>query len=130
MTETKLPEHFFISECDGSLSDTRNAKWASEPLRVNYRRTHREIKTVADLKATLRAGPFAWPGGYPMYLITSDGGTLSFKTVREEFHNIAYAIKHKQDDGWRVVGCDINYEDHDLYDDHTNEPILAAYPKE
>lgn len=120
-------EHFFVSSCDGALHDTRDTNWSSNPLRANFSRTHATINTVADLKATLRAGAYAWPGGYPMYLITSDGAALSFTAARDEFHQIAWSIQHKVNDGWRVVGCDINYEDNDLFCDHTGEPIEAAY---
>lgn len=106
------------------LHDSRKA-YAT--IRPNYRFAHRDIKTVADLKATLRDGPYAWPGGYPMYFITSDGGALSFATVRAEFRNIADSIRRNIRDGWFVVACDINYEDGDLIDDHTGEKIEVAY---
>lgn len=122
-----LPEHFFISSIDGALHDTREPNWSCHSLRADYQRTFGHIRTVAQLKATLRNGPYAWPGGYPMYFVTSDGGALSFKTVREEFRSIADAIQSGDDNGWRVVGCDINYEDNDLYDTHTSERIESAY---
>ena len=95
--------------------------------RENYCRTHREIDTVADLKATIRAGKYAWPGGYPMFFITSDGAALSFEAVEQEFYQVVYSIRNKIDDGWRVVGCDINYENADLVCDHTGNPIESAY---
>ena len=95
--------------------------------RENYCRTHREISTVADLKATIRAGKYAWPGGYPMFFITSDGEALSFEAVEQEFGQVAYAIRHELNDGWRVVGCDINEEDADLFCAHTGKPIESAY---
>ena len=101
--------------------------YTQEVLRENYCLTHREISTVADLKATIRAGQYAWPGGYPMFFITSDGAALSFDAVEQEFSQVAYAVRHKSNDGWRVVGCDINYEDTDLVCVHTGEPIESAY---
>lgn len=124
-TQTK-PEHLFIG-CDGDLHDTRQPNWASHPLRENYSYTHNNIDTVAKLKATLRNGPYAWPGGYPMFFLTSDGGALSFDSVREELSNIIYAIKSHASDGWRVVGCDVNWEDSNLVDDHSGELIEAVY---
>jgi hypothetical protein len=39
---------------------------------------------VSELKSILRAGPYAWPGGYPLYFLTIDGGTLSFAAVQAE----------------------------------------------
>lgn len=131
-TENKLPEHLFVSDVDGGLHDTRKPGWEKDEnvVRPNYKRTHREIKTTADLKATLRAGKYAWPGGYPMYFITSDGAALNFSTVREELCNVLDSIKRGSSGGWRVVACDINYEGHDLIDAHTSESIECAYPKD
>lgn len=125
---SKLPEYLFVSDSDGALYDTRVAAWsAGLPLRANYRRTASEIRTVADLKATLRNGPYAWPGGYPLYFITSDGAALSFESVQKEFRLIVDSIQTGTNDGWRVVGCDINYEDSELYCDHSGERIESAY---
>jgi hypothetical protein len=119
--------HLFISD-DGNLYDTRNAAWSSaKPLRANYCHTKTDIATVADLKATLRNGGYAWPGGYPLYFITNDGAALSFETVRREFRIVADAIRQNDRSGWRVVGCDINYEDDDLFCDHSGDKIESAY---
>lgn len=120
-------EHMFISETDGALHDTRDENWSARPLRINYCRTHRYIKSCADFKATIRAGEFAWPGGYQMFLITSDGGALSFASAKENAGQVLDSIGSGSNDGWRVVGCDINYEDTDLYCDHSGESIPAAY---
>lgn len=123
MSSQKTSHTFTASEIDGCLyrDDER------VPLRLNYRQPHRDIKTVADLKAALRYGEFAWPGGYQMYFLTSDGAALSFATVREEFRLVASAVKHGSNDGWRVVATDINWEDEDLIDDHTGKKIPSAY---
>lgn len=84
------------------------------------------IDTVKDFKNALR-NPYAWPGGYPRYFITSDEAALSMQTAREEFRLIAHAIKHGEDDGWRITCCEINWEDDDLIDDHSGELIESAY---
>jgi hypothetical protein len=89
-----------------------------------------EIKCISDFRKAMRNGPYAWPGGYPCYFITSDGAALSFKAARQEVRNILWSIAHKQNDGWRVVGFDINYEDSSLYCDHTGEQIESAYGEE
>lgn len=125
-----LPSHLFVS-VDGDLYRTDRPGWhKGEPVRRNYSRTHGQIKTVADLKATLRAGRFAWPGGYPLYFLTDDGAALSFGTVRREFRLVADAIRRDSRNGWRVVATDVNWEDTSLVDAHTNETIESAYGKE
>lgn len=120
--------HFFISDCDGALHDTRQPNWSAKPLRANYKRHHADIKTTADYKATLRAGGFVWPGGYPLFLICADGGVLCFDCARKEARNVLDAI-HCDDrhSGWRVVACDVNYEDQELNCDHCGERIAPAY---
>lgn len=124
---SSLPSHLMV--CDhGDLYDTRKLEWYRRtPLRKNYAYHHRRIDTMKDLLATLRAGPYGWPGAYPMFFVTNDGAALSFETVRGELANVLDSIKRRIDDGWRVVGCDINYEDNDLTDDHTGEKIPSAY---
>lgn len=115
---------------NGSLFDC--GKSYSKPIRANYCYHHRDIKSVADLKACLRAGEFAWPGGYPLYFITSDGASLSFDSVRKEFRTIVDSMRRRKtdsrySDGWVIVGCDVNWEDSELMCDHSGERIESAY---
>jgi hypothetical protein len=126
--KNELPKHFFASG-DGSLCDTRQKDWSKKPIREVFSFTFREIKNTQQLKATLRNGAFAWPGGYPLYFVTSDGGILSFEAFKDKFvlRSVLDSIKNYSKDGWRVVGCDVNWEDADLYCDHTNERIPSAY---
>jgi hypothetical protein len=124
-----LPSHLFRS-ADGALFDTRAEGWSRVPLRDKYEYHHNRIDTVAELKATLRAGAYAWPGGYPLYFICDDGAALSFDSVKENLPQVIYAIRHGLRDGWRVVACEINWEDNDLTCEHSGKPIPAAYGAE
>jgi hypothetical protein len=124
-----LPAHLFASD-DGALYDTRDPDWSRKaPLRANYRRHFGRGApvTLADVKAALRAGPYAWPGGYQLFFITRDGAALSFAAVREQFRNVCWDFLEDASTGWRIDGLDINYEDADLRCDHTGELIPAAY---
>ena len=85
------------------------------------------ITTTKQLKESLRSGAHAWPGGYPLYFITSDGASLSFDSVRENLRSVIWSIRHKVNDGWQVVAVDVNWEDHSLFCDHSSEPIESAY---
>lgn len=71
--------------------------------------------------------PYAWPGSYPRFFITSDGAPLSFNAAKSEKRLIAESIRDKLNDGWTVIGCEINWEDQSLYCDHTGEKIESAY---
>jgi hypothetical protein len=121
-----MSRSWFESDTDGNLYDTNLPNWTARPIRTNYKRTHTTIRNVSDMKATLRAGSHTSIGSYPLFFYTSDGGALSFKTVRAEFENVCSSIRSGCNDGWRVIGCDVNWES-ELYDDHTNEPIESAY---
>jgi hypothetical protein len=85
------------------------------------------INTISDFRKAVRNGPYAWPGGYPMFFLTSDGEALSYAAVKQERRNILEAIRDKSNNGWRVVAVDINWEDPDLYCSHTSERIESAY---
>ena len=123
-----LPAHMFIAN-DGDLYDTRVQGWGTlPPLRSAYRYHFRKIDTVAQLKATLRAGDKTWPGFYPLFLIMADGEAMSFESARKEFRQIADAIRSNDTrSGWRVTGCEINYEDSELLCCHSGERIPSAY---
>lgn len=99
----KLPEHLFVSSTDGGLYDTRKTDWSKQPpLRANYNAGHRHIESVGDMKASLRNGPYAWPGGYAILYVCSDGGLLCSDCARKNFRSVAWSIKNKCSDGWEV----------------------------
>lgn len=120
-----------VSDCDGALYDTRRQNWHKlPPVRAVYRRSFSEIRTTAELKATLRAGAWAWPGAYPLFFETSDGCALSFESVRKNLRAVLDSIRNRHQDGWRIVGCAVNWEDDELRCEHSGERIASAYAEE
>jgi hypothetical protein len=85
------------------------------------------IKSIGDFRQAVRNGPYAWPGGYPLFFICDDGGALCCACVKTERRNIIESVAHQSRDGWRVVAADINWEDNDLNCDHCNKRIESAY---
>ena len=83
--------------------------------------------TLLEIKKQLRSGQYAWPGGYPLFFITRDGAALSFDAVRAEWRQVVWDHLHNASTGWRVVACDVNWEDGELTCDHTGERIESAY---
>ena len=83
--------------------------------------------TISQFRRDMRLGQFAWPGGYQRFFVMDDGESMSFAAARENRRSILNAIANRVNDGWRVVGCDINYEDADMVCCHTGEPIPASY---
>jgi len=85
------------------------------------------INSISDFRQAMRNGPFAWPGSYPLYFITSDGEAMSFASAKYNRRKIIEAIHDKDDSGWRVIAIDINWEDADLHCVHSGERIESAY---
>jgi hypothetical protein len=100
---------------------------SSVPIREKYQYTFRDIQNASQLKATLRNGEFAWPGGYQMYLITNDGQAMCFKCAIKNFRLVVSDWLSNCDTGWKIVGCEINYEDQDCICCNCNKQIPAAY---
>lgn len=69
---------------------------------------------------------YAWPGGYPLYLVTQDGAALCTSCGRKEYRQIVWDYHHDASTGWRAVAADINWEDTELICDHCNKPIESA----
>ena len=71
--------------------------------------------------------PFAWPGGYPRFAVTDDGGVLCPACCASEYDLIARAAPGN---GWHVTGHGINWEDPALHCDHCNQRIESAYAED
>jgi len=84
--------------------------------------------TLSQIKEQLRSGAFAFPGGYPKFFIMADSSVLSFESVLKEFKLICDAhIRKDLNSCWLVAGVDINWEDSNLFCEHSNKPIESAY---
>lgn len=128
-----LPAHLFRAD-DGALYDTRDPEWSQKPpLRAVYGNASpslwntRPVSALQNVKALLRFGPYAWPGGYPVYFITADGAALSHDAVRQRWREVVADHLDGYSSGWLIIGAAVNYEDADLRCDHTGEPIPSAY---
>jgi hypothetical protein len=85
----------------------------------SYSCHYRQIKSGKELRCCLRAGDYAWPGGYSIAYITSDGAILSPETVRDNLYSVIWSIKNNCDDGWKVVGT--------ILDCETDEEMICSY---
>ena len=83
---------------------------------------------LQSIKEAIRA-QYAWPGGYPLYILMSDGGALSIKAARDNWRQICRAVMAGDRlDSWHAHAPQINYEDCGLYCAHTGARIECAYP--
>jgi hypothetical protein len=81
---------------------------------------------LKDVKQAIRQ-PYAWPGGYPLHIVMSDGGCLCCDCAKREFLLIARSTIQGQRDGWNAAGIMVNWEDIDLLCDHCGRTIESAY---
>ncbi len=88
--------------------------------------TKRNLKDLRAAKQVAR-DKYAWPGGYPMFLVMSDGGCLCPDCVKRGWRSIVAASLRGLRDGWKPEDADINYEDTELFCDHCSKQIEAAY---
>lgn len=82
--------------------------------------------TNHDLKQALRT-KYAWPGGYEIFGITSDGSALCCDCMRENFRSILWSKKHDVSDGWQVdaVVSAASIDSKDFIDENTDKYSLT-----
>jgi hypothetical protein len=88
------------------------------------------MMTTTQFREFIENGPYVWPGGYPLYFVTSDGAALSFEAAEQNTGDIEHSIREMVYDGWKVVAAEINWEDPELYCDHTGKRIESAYAED
>jgi len=73
---------------------------------------------------------YAWPGGYPLYLVMSDGEGMCIDCGRSNYRLIARETVDGTRGGWRAAAAAINWEDTNLICCHCNKRIESAYGEE
>lgn len=81
---------------------------------------------LGNIKQAIR-DKYAWPGGYPLFLVMNDGGALCMDCARAEFRQIAHDTVKGWSTGWDAAAADINWEDSELTCDHCGNHIESAY---
>ena len=77
-----------------------------------------------------KANAYAWPGGYPVYYLANDGEAICPECVTKERSQIFRSTHENQNDGWRIVAADVNYEDSALYCANCDKRIESAYAED
>lgn len=62
-----------------------------------------DTENPVDMVRMVARERYAWPGGYELLAITSDGGLLCSTCVRENYRQIIEHTKDKIPTGWDVV---------------------------
>jgi hypothetical protein len=86
------------------------------------------INSISDFRKAMRNGPYAWPGGYPLYFVMADGEALSFRAAKDNRREIISALAYPGTaKDWQPIAFEINWEDADLWCAHRAEKIESAY---
>lgn len=80
----------------------------------------REVKLAARNK-------FAWPGGYPLMVVMSDGECLCCDCARKDFGLVARATRDQDRSGWAAAGVQIHWEGEPEICCNCGEQIESAY---
>lgn len=74
---------------------------------------------------------YAWPGGYPLVFITSDGAALCADCCRANYRSIAWSRLNRVDDGWLVDAIDngSNSDEHTPCE-HCGVELSAYYERD
>ena len=80
---------------------------------------------MSQVKELIRA-PYAFPGGYPKFLVMNDSECLCHKCVKDNFKLIARSTLTNAFDGWQAYGIDVNWED-EIECCHCGNLIESAY---
>ncbi len=83
--------------------------------------------TGLEFARQLRQGPYAWPGGYPRFLVLTDGETLCFGCAKTEGARVRLAAMAPGYEGWKPLAFDVNWESPDLHCSHCDARIESAY---
>jgi len=71
---------------------------------------------------------YAWPGGYPLSYITSDGGELCPECMNDSTNPIHFMDEDDSNDGWLVVDAYSGGEtDEEMSCDHCNKVMQEAF---
>lgn len=86
------------------------------------------MSNVDTLKQFVRSNGHAWPGGYPMVLVMTDGEVLDAKCARENYRQIRNTMRaNDRRDSWSPADVTVHWEGAPLHCAHCNKEIKSAY---
>ena len=83
--------------------------------------------TRQEFEDALSNGSYAWPGGYPMFLLMEDGEAMHIKCAEENRACIVDSIDNDLNNGWKPAAVDVNWEDDKLVCCQCGKEIESAY---
>ncbi len=94
-----------------------------------FKRVRREIRMEPVSREPLPA--FAWPGGYPIVYLFTDGGIICPDCANENIVEIDSANRagrpFNSHGGWAITGFDLHMDGDPELCDHCHKEIESAY---
>jgi len=84
------------------------------------------IETLRKVRHAIRTG-YAWPGGYRIDVVMTDGAVLCTQCARENYRLISYATRHGIRDGWAASGSDVHWEGSAEHCAHCSKVLPSEY---
>ena len=82
---------------------------------------------LEQVKRAIRE-PYAWPGGYPVYTVMSDGELMCPQCACENFRQIVRDTKERDiRSGWCAEGAEVYWEGADEDCAHCGKALPSAY---
>lgn len=85
-----------------------------------------KINNLTTLKMVLRNGPYAWPGGYPLYLVDEEGDCYHIDCVKGIFKSVVRDTK-RGIGGFVMTAVEVNWEGKHLFCYECHKYIDSAY---
>jgi len=88
------------------------------------------MKNTTEFKAFVR-NHYAFPGGYEIHAVMSDGGCLCHTCAKDNARLIIFNTRSGcGHSGWEFDGATINWEDNDLFCDNCGNQLKPEYGME
>lgn len=85
-----------------------------------------DVKTLSE-RITEK---YAWPGGYPMFLVMADSVPMCMNCAAKNEELILRSTNDGYESDWIVSCVGVNWEDADLRCEHCGGKIESAYGEE
>ena len=92
-----------------------------------YRIREYDLSQPAQHAAYVARERYAFPGGYRVNLLTSDGGVLCADCVRTNYRAILESARDHLGDGWEPAAHFTHWEGEPLICDHCGREIEPEY---
>ena len=105
------------------MSEQRIVEDYREITKGNWHTKTYDLNNPVHMARYIARNQYAWPGGYELCGVTSDGALLCSNCVKEEYVTIHHSTKHAYNDGWQIVAIISEAELESVNCSHCNKEL-------